>query len=171
MIKLIVVLLSFTCHASDTVLIWNSVSNASSYGLYTGTNTKQYTKLDLIAGTNVSINNQIQGKRYFNAITSISSSGLESQYSSEISYIAGDSNVYEYLTNFVPWFQIQYSTNMNSANWLNYGNPFRGGFTNSQSAYLRFKWLSNQVVGVTILTNPPVDTNMFVKSLIPFVNQ
>lgn len=59
-----------------------------------------------------------------------------------------------YVTNSLPWYQAQYSTNLKSSVWADLGSPFRSQFTNSKSAYLRLKFLSNQVMGVTVITNP-----------------
>jgi hypothetical protein len=115
--------------------------------------------------TNATVAGLGEGTTYWFAATALSNR-LESAMSQELSYTVPTTNVFVTNNITIPWYQEQYGPSLKGTNWANRGVPFPGLFTNLPSAFLRFQWLSNQVIGFTITTNPPPDTNSAMASML-----
>lgn len=75
--------------ASSITLAWNRTSgaNTAGYRLYYGASSRNYTNVvDARTATNATVSVQKNGTTYYFAVTAYSPDGLESSYSSEISY-------------------------------------------------------------------------------------
>ena len=73
----------------SVTLAWNAVTNANvaGYKIYYGSASRNYTNITSVGNvTNATIPGFTQGATYYFAATTLSASGLESSYSSEISY-------------------------------------------------------------------------------------
>jgi hypothetical protein len=72
----------------SVTLAWDpsvSVTNVAGYYIYYGTSTGSYTNLvDVGLGTNGVVSNLVAGTAYYFAMTAYTSSGLESDFSSEV---------------------------------------------------------------------------------------
>lgn len=71
-------------------LAWDAIPGTTAYHLYYGSASSQYTNITTIAGTNttVSVSLPARGQTYFFAVTDVDTNGLESAFSSEVSYAA-----------------------------------------------------------------------------------
>jgi chitinase len=85
---LVVSLIALTCLGSSVKLTWNpnTETDLSGYCMYSGTNSGVYTASNNVGNitTNV-VNNLMPGKTYFFAVTAKNTSGLESDFSNEVS--------------------------------------------------------------------------------------
>ena len=84
--------------AAETTLAWNpnSESNVVGYKLYYGTASRNYSaQIDTEQATNCNVSGLAEGTTYYFSITAYDTSGKESGYSNEVSYLtksAGSSN-------------------------------------------------------------------------------
>jgi len=88
-------------HAASVTLAWNRAvaSGLAGYHLYTGVSSGNYTSsLNVGNQTNATISGLTTGARYYFAVTSYTSNGLESAFSNEISYTPTNSTS----TNLLP---------------------------------------------------------------------
>jgi hypothetical protein len=121
--------------------------------------------------TNAIITTLFPGRTNYYAATTLISNGMESLYSNQTNSFVTDTNIYVYTTNYLPWYQPQYGPSLTGTNWAKFGAPFRSQFTNLARAYLRLWNYSNQVMGVTILTNPAPDALSSISRLTPPINK
>jgi len=76
--------------AQSVILAWDPAANAAGYRLYSGTTSHVYTQqIDVGNVTSTLVSNLIDGQTYFFAVTAYDATGLESPFSSEISYTSG----------------------------------------------------------------------------------
>jgi len=83
--------LNFTAKANTVTLGWTAVSDVtvSGYNVYEGGASHTYTNKVAVSGRNTTtaqFTGLVEGATYYFAATSVSTNGLESTYSSEISY-------------------------------------------------------------------------------------
>lgn len=68
-------------------LAWNAVAGSTNYNLYYGVASGNYTnKISTGVVTSTPVTNLVRGVTYFFAVTDVENHGLESLYSSEVSY-------------------------------------------------------------------------------------
>ncbi len=85
----LVVAIPSSVFAQSVTLAWNPVTNAAiaGYNIYYGPASQTYTNVTSVGNvTNATISGLAQGATYYFAATSLSTSGLESAYSTELSY-------------------------------------------------------------------------------------
>ncbi|HEY3276900.1 MAG TPA: fibronectin type III domain-containing protein [Syntrophorhabdaceae bacterium] len=76
-----------SAHAAQATAKWNSVSNASGYKVYYGSQSRSYSSnVNAGTATTYTVANLAAGTTYYFALTAYNSSGAESGYSSEVSY-------------------------------------------------------------------------------------
>src|SRR5262249_5592918 len=76
--------------AQGVTLAWDPVTNAAGYRLYSGTTSHVYTQqIDVGNATSALVSNLIDGQIYFFAVTAYDATGVESNFSSEVSYTGG----------------------------------------------------------------------------------
>ncbi len=86
---LAVVMPSFVFGSQSVTLAWDPVTNAdiAGYNVYYGSASQTYTNITSVGNvTNATISGLVEGATYYFALTSLSTSGLESAFSAEISY-------------------------------------------------------------------------------------
>lgn len=89
----------------SVTLAWNPVTNTNvaGYNVYDGSASGNYTNVTSVGNvTNATISGLTEGATYYFAITTLSTSGLESAYSSEISYTVPNGTI----PNGVPAIQV-----------------------------------------------------------------
>lgn len=135
---------------TNITLAWNPSSGATGYNLYTN----GYRVIS-VSATNGTVSNVPLQQPISYGVTAYNAVG---ESAATVLTFTVDTN--NYVTNWIlqPWYQTQYGPSLKGSNWANMGSPWRGQFTNLPSAFLRILFLSNQVMGFTVQTNPPPDT-------------
>jgi hypothetical protein len=82
------ILICSTARPENVTLGWDALSGVAGYFVYDGVKSRTYTNL-VNAGKNnfVTVSNLVPGTVYFFAATSYTASGLESDFSAELSYL------------------------------------------------------------------------------------
>lgn len=123
------------------MLAWNaSPGSISNYNVYYGVASRTYTNL-VQAGnaTNCIVTNLWAGRTYFFAATAVNDSGLESEYSTEVSYTVPGGVLPP--TNYLLSVTVQQSQDM--TNWTTATNLPALSFTNATGAALYWRALMN----------------------------
>ncbi len=78
---------AFGASAQSVTFAWNPISGVAGYKLYQGGASRVYTNsVDTRSATQTTVSGLIVAKTYYFAVTAYNSSGIESDYSSEITY-------------------------------------------------------------------------------------
>ena len=96
----VAVLLSVQSRAVE--IAWNPVANATGYKAYYGSSSGYYTNITSVGNvTNVVVPGLVEGMTYYFVVTTLDQKGLESRYSSEISYTVPCTNCPTMETNII----------------------------------------------------------------------
>ena len=90
-------LMAVSCLASSVTLAWDPSpgSDIAGYNIYYGPHTQVYTNTTPVGNvTNATIGGLLLGATYFFAATAVNTSGLESDFSNEVSYTVPSSEDY-----------------------------------------------------------------------------
>ncbi len=151
----------------SVTLAWNPVSNANvaSYKVYYGSASRNYTNVTSVGNvTNATISGLTDGATYYFATTILSTSGLESGYSSELSYTPPSGTIFnkKVTANITNPITLLICTNLSSRTWWPAGT-FAGStnlsFTNMPVVLIRGV-CSNLTGSVTL--NWPASTDPLV---------
>jgi len=84
-----------SAEAASASLAWNAATGVSGYRIHYGTSSGNYTASSTVGNTTSStVPNLNDGTRYYFAVTAYDSSGVESDYSNEVSYGGSSSCTY-----------------------------------------------------------------------------
>jgi len=84
---LILLVAAFGSYARSVTIAWNPVNGVAGYRLYQGGTSRVYANFtDVGSTTQMTVSGLAAGKTYYFAATAYNSMGIESDYSSEISY-------------------------------------------------------------------------------------
>jgi hypothetical protein len=151
----------------SVTLAWNPVINASvaGYKVYYGSVSGNYTSVTSVGNvTNVTVSGLTEGATYYFATTSLSTSGLESGYSSEVPYTVPGSSLPAPFTiitqkvtaNITNAITLQCCTNLSARNWWTVATLAGSttlSFTNMPVVFLR--GVCSNLTGSVTLTWPP----------------
>ena len=86
---LLLILSALTAQCASVTLAWDPVTltNVAGYKLFWGTASRSYAQSNVTAATTSTVTNLAPGQRYYFAATVFLDSGLESDYSDEVSYV------------------------------------------------------------------------------------
>jgi hypothetical protein len=151
----------------SVTLAWNPVTtvNVAGYKVYYGPGGGNYTNVTSAGNvTNVTISGLTEGATYYFATTTLSTAGLESGYSSEVSYTVPGSLLPPPFTivtkkitaNITNAITLQCCTNLQTANWWTVATLAGSttlSFTNMPVVFIR--GICSNLTGSVTLTWPP----------------